>query len=127
MKRFLLLAVLVTSLFRANTVSAQTTIIGPNSLFSWDMTNTPLATANTLVYTITVDATAPKVLTPFTCIGSVTVLTTTTCSVNAIAALPMGTHSLTMTAASGALVSAPSALYSYTVMLITIPTNLRVQ
>lgn len=101
-------------------------IIGPGSSIAWEIAAPDLATANGLTYAATVDAAAPKVLTPVACVVGAAPLPagTFTCS-TPIAQIPTGSHQLTLTAASGGIVSLPSTPFAYVDMLIPVPQNVR--
>ena len=107
-------------------VEAQVTIIGPNSKLGWSDTNTPVATAQALVVNATVDAaTTPIVLTPIVCVVNTVTATTSDCS-SPISQIPMGSHTVVLNNVSGALVSLPSAPFSFVTMLIPVPSNVKV-
>lgn len=113
------------SLLFATAASAQVVIIGPNSRLIWSDPLTPLATAQTLVPTLTVDGTVSTVVLVPTCIVNTTLSTTSDCSFPA-SVVPIGTHTITMTNTLGTLVSTASTPYSYTTMLIPIPTSVHI-
>ena len=124
--RTFLIALSVVSL--ATVASAQTPIIlGPNSLFAWDVVGTPpvtVAVAASLTYNLTVDSGTPAVLANVTCVAPVAPATNPTCSVLA-STLPLGSHSLTLTDSSGGVTSLPSTPFAYVVIAIPLPGNLR--
>lgn len=124
MKRMLLTCAIV--LF-ASSAFAQTPIfIGPISQLQWNVLVPDAPTAQSLTYAIKVDgATTATTLTGVTC-ASTSVVGTQLCSVP-IAQLPVGSHSITMTAAAGTIVSAASALFAYVDLLVPTPFNFSVK
>lgn len=105
----------------ATTASAQTPIvIGPTSTIQWDMGTTVPATAQTYTYGLSVDGGVAAALTGVTCAGTAT----TTCKTLA-SILPLGSHSLTLTASSGGVTTLPSAPYAYLTVVIPVPQGLR--
>ena len=102
-------------------------IVGPTTVLQWDDTLTPLATAQTLVVSITVDGNVPPiVLSPVTCVVNPVTATTSTCS-SLLSQIPTGSHTINATNTSGTVVSLPSAPFSYVTMLIPVPQTLRVK
>lgn len=112
-------------LLSARTVQAQTPIvIGPNTQFQFDVATPSVAAAQSLTYVVTTNATPPATIT-LTGVTCVTLTSTTqTCGVPA-SQLPVGSLSVTMTAASGSVVSLPSAPFAYIDFVIPIPQGLR--
>lgn len=111
-------------LLAASASSAQTPIIiGANSAFEWDVPGVDAALAVTLTYAVTVDGGTPKPFTGVTCVAG-PVQPSAVCRVP-IAQIPTGAHAVTMTAASGAIISVPSASFAYVDVLIPIPSGLR--
>ena len=100
---------------------AQVVVIGPNSRVIWSDALTPVTTAQTLTVTPTIDGVVATIFTPITCVVNSTTATTSDCSTPA-SQIPIGTHTITITNTLGTLVSSPSAAYSYTTLLIPIPT-----
>lgn len=100
-------------------------IIGPNSQLVWDIAAPDVATAQALVYTVTVDALAPKVLSPVTCVPAIA-SGVQTCG-TLVSQIPTGSHTVTLTSTSGGLVSLPSAPFTYLDLLIPVPTSLRLK
>ena len=109
-------------------------IVGPTTQLVWDETSpvagfTP-AQAQGLTYAVTVDATPPAItLSGVTCTAFPPVapdLSANTCKALA-SALPLGSHSITMTAANGTNVSLPSAPFAYIDIVIPVPKGLRLQ
>lgn len=124
MKKFLLALVFCALPALAH---AQVVVVGPSTVLQWDDTLTPLAVAQTLVVSVTVDggATPVIVLAPVTCVVG-TPSTTSTCS-SLISQLPIGSHTITVTNTSGTIVSLPSTPFSYITLLIPVPSNLRLK
>ncbi len=126
MKRLLLILTLA---LVPSFASAQTVIIGPASRLIWTVQAGDVPTATALTHRISVDAGTPAVMSPgVTCAASaaVTVPASQDCSILATTAAPMGTHSITISTASGTLVSANSAPYSYVTILIPIPSGVHI-
>ncbi len=120
---FTVLFLLITSL-----ASAQPVFIGPTSQLQWDIVAVDVPTAQSLTYSVSVDLGAVVPLTAVTCaLSSPLVVGTQTCSVLLNPQIPLGTHSITLTATSGLLVSSPSAPFAYIDLLIPVPKNLRVK
>lgn len=108
---------------------AQTPIIlGPSSVFAFDVVVPTPALAQSLTYVVTPGALAPITLTGVACSGATPATTpvSQTCSVPATM-LPLGALSVTMTSASGGVTSVPSAVFAYIDLVIPIPTNLRLK
>jgi hypothetical protein len=103
--------------------------IGPQSLFQWDQVGVDAATASGFSYAITCDAIPARTLSAVSCAqGAVPLVPpAATCAANAQTVLPLGTHSCSLTAASGTLVSAPSLPYAYMTMLVPVPSGLRIK
>lgn len=115
-------------------VVAQTPILLlPTTNLVWDETSpvagfTP-ALAQALTYTPTVDGAVKPALTGVTCVVATPVapdLSATTCKALA-SQFPLGSHSVTLTAASGALVSLPSLPLQFVAVVIPIPVGVRLQ
>lgn len=105
----------------ASTASAQTLIvIGPTSTIQWDMGATVPTTAQGFTYGLSVDGGSPLVLAGVTC----ATVTQTTCKTLA-SILPLGSHSLTLTASSGGVTTLPSAPFAYLTIVIPVPQGLR--
>ncbi len=109
-------------------VSAQTPIIvGPSTVLQWDAC-APVTLA--VAYTLTVDGTAqPAALANVTCVAGTGTLATCptqfqTCSVP-VTTIPMGSHTVTMTATASGVTSLPSVPFSYIDMVIPVPQGLR--
>lgn len=101
-------------------------IIGPNSSIAWEIAAPDVATANGFTYAVTVDGGVPKTLSPVACSVSAAPIPAGTCTCTTpIAQIPTGSHQLTMTAASGGVVSLPSTPYAYVDMLIPVPQSVR--
>lgn len=114
-------ACVVCALSMPTSASAQTPIvIGPLSTIQWDMGVTVPATAQAFTYALSVDGGAPSTLAGVTC----AMVTQTTCKTLA-SILPLGSHSLTLTASSGGVTSLPSALFAYLTIVIPVPQGLR--
>ena len=121
----------------ASLASAQTpVIVGSGTVLQWDETS-PVAgftatQAQSLVYAVTVDATTPPTvitLSGVTCVSITPTapdLSANTCH-TAASVLPLGSHSITMTAASGSTVSLPSSPYAYVDIVIPVPKNVKLQ
>ncbi len=110
--------------FPASRAAAQTpVVIGPNSLLAWDVAAPDVATANGFAYAAMVDAAPPKTLTPVTCAASAT-SGVQTCKTS-ITQIPLGSHAVSVTAASGTIVSLPSVTLSYLDLLIPVPSGVR--
>ena len=121
MKKFLCLLLLV---LMARVSSAQAVIVGPNSKLAWTISapTLTLALAQGFTYTITVDAATPVALTSVACVaGTGTGVFACTAPLGQVAT---GSHSITMTATSGTIVSSPSSAFAYIDLLIPIPTGL---
>jgi hypothetical protein len=119
---------LVALLFVAASASAQSPIvIGPASVLEWgeNATGVTPALAQGFVYALTVDTAAPKTLTAVACIAGP--VGTVLCSVPAIGNVPIGAHSLTLTASDGVTTTLPSAPFSYLTLVIPVPTGLRIR
>ncbi len=108
---------------------AQTPVfIGPTTQLQWDVVAGDVPTAQGLIYSLSVDLGVVVPLTSVTCaLSSPLVTGTQTCSVLLNPQIPLGTHSITLTATSGLLVSSPSAPFAYIDLLIPVPKNLRVK
>lgn len=111
----------------AHAQSGTPIIVGPNSVLAWEVTTPDIATARLLVIAATVDGTAlPAPLTPISCgpgpAGSPA--TTFTCS-SPLSQVPIGSHSVTITASLSGATSLPSTPFAYIDMLIPVPQNLR--
>lgn len=125
MKKLILFIVF---LFFFRVADAQAVFIGPTSQLQWDIVAVDIPTAQSLTYSISVDSGSAITLTGVTCAASNPVVAgTQTCSVLLTPQIPLGTHSITMTAASGVLVSSPSSPFAYIDLLVPIPKNLRVK
>lgn len=125
MKQFILS---IAFLLFTSVASAQPVFIGPTSQLQWDIVAVDIPTALSLTYSVSVDAAAAIALTGVTCANSSPLVAQTqTCSVLLNPQIPLGTHSITLTAASGLLVSSPSAPFAYIDLLIPVPKNLRVK
>jgi hypothetical protein len=113
-------------LLAITTLSAQSApiIIGPNSVLQWNIAAPDIPTAQSFTYAVTVDGAAPITVTPVTCVASST-SGIQQCS-TPVSQLPLGSHTVTMTAASGSIVSASSAPYSFVDLLIPVPTGIGV-
>lgn len=113
--------------------SAQTPIIiGPTSTFAWDMPSTTMtvAVAQACTYPISVNGAAYVPLVgPVTCTPPAPLMT---CSVLISAQPPAtfpvtGTPSITMEATCSGITTLPSAPFAYIVIVVPIPTNLRIR
>lgn len=111
---------------------AQTPIvIGPNTVLAWDM-NAPVAGITPAIvqgysYAVTVDVAPPTTLANVACVSApavAPVLSANSCSVPA-SQIPMGSHSITMTASTGGLTSLPSTPFTYIDLVIPAPAGLR--
>lgn len=118
----------------AASVAAQSPIILlPTTNLVWDETSpvagfTP-ALAQALTYTPTVDGAAKPALTGITCLAATPIApdqSANTCKALA-SQLPLGSHTVTLTAGSGALVSLPSVPLQFLTVVIPIPAALRLQ
>ena len=117
---FVLVALVVSATAQAQIV------IGPLTVFQWDVTAPTPAFAATMTYVATVDALPPITFAGVVCAVGVppSVAGDQTCQVPA-SAIPMGSHSITMTAASGGVTSLPSVPFSYVDLVIPVPKGLR--
>src|SRR6266851_4072514 len=126
MKRVLLILTLA---LVPSFASAQIVIIAPTSRLIWTVQAGDVVTATALVHRVSVDGAAPAAMTPgVTCVASsvVTAPASQDCSILATSAVPMNAHSITISTASGTLVSANSAPYSYVTILIPIPSGVHI-
>ena len=108
------------------TVASAQIVIGPLTVFQWDVTAPTPVFAATMIYVATVDALPPITFAGVTCVAGVPPVAVgdQTCSVPA-STIPMGSHSITLTAASGGVTSLPSAPFSYVDLVIPVPKGLR--
>ena len=120
-----LMCVTLALLAVASTAHAQI-VVGPLTVLQWDVTAPTPAFATTLTYVATVDALPPITLTGVVCAVGVPPVAAgdQTCQVPA-SAIPMGSHSITLTAASGAVTSLPSTPFAYVDLVIPVPKGLR--
>jgi hypothetical protein len=116
MKKLLVLLLLI-----AVPAMAQTVVVGQQAL-AWDQSATNLAEANSLQYKLYVDAAAGAVMTGVTCTGAASPFA---CKAN-LPALASGTHTLSITAGLNGTETAKSTALSIQVVIIAVPTNLRV-
>ncbi len=120
MRKSLTLAILFVCLA---TVAQAQIVIGPASTLQWEVVNNGAV----LSFNLTVDSLLPVTLTGVTCAASVPPVTNQqTCKVLLAPQVPIGTHSLVMTAQSGTVVSATSVPFAYTTLLIPLPSGLRI-
>jgi hypothetical protein len=123
------LLVLILSVVSVSVASAQAPIvIGPSTVFQWDVTAPTPAFAATLTYTAQVDALPPLVFAAASVVCAIGVPPVAagdqTCQVPA-STIPMGSHSITLTTTSGGVVSLPSTALSYVDLIIPVPKGLR--
>lgn len=132
MRKLLFVLSLLAIPIKAN---AQTPIIiGPNSTFIWDMPTSGMtvAVAQGCIYPISVNGAAPVPLVgPVTCIPPVPPSIGPTCSVLVSAqpatTFPITAASVTLAASCSGITTLPSTPFSYVVIFIPIPTNLRIK
>ncbi len=121
------LLALVALVVSVSTAHAQI-VIGPLTVFQWDVTAPTPAFAATMTYVATVDALPPITFAAASVVCAVGVppvaVGDQTCQVPA-STIPMGSHSVTLTAASGGVTSLPSTPFSYVDLVIPVPKGLR--
>lgn len=100
-------------------------IIGPTSVLAWDDLGVAPATAGTFTVHATIDSGAPVALTGVVC-GAGPTASDSTCTAP-IAQIPTGSHTITLTNTAGAVVSLPSAPFTFVDLLIPVPTTPRVK
>lgn len=108
--------------FLSGTAFAQA---GPGKALAWDQSGATVADAQAYTYTVYADgATQGTVLAPVMCSAAAGPVV---CSA-AFPAFPPGDHTLQLTASSGGLESAKSAVFSFTFVVVpNAPSGLRVQ
>lgn len=127
-KRLVIGLLSVGLIFATKPASAQTPIIiGPTTTLQWEIAATSIAQAQAFSYALIIDAGIPIPLSAasVTCAGGGAGSTVQTCKALAQPLLPIGSHSITLTAASGGVTSVPSAPFAYLTIVIPIPQGLR--
>lgn len=123
MKLKVIWGLLTLLLFLIPSLSEAQIVIGPTSKLQWDVVNMGVV----LTYDLVVDSSSPVNITDAICAASVPPVTNQqTCNIPLVPRVPIGTHTLLMSARQGTLVSTPSAPFAYTTLLIPIPTNLKI-
>lgn len=115
----------------ASGVQAQT-VIGPSSLFQWDVAVPTVAAAQALTYQASIDTAAPLTLLNVSCVVGVppAAAGSQTCGIPA-SQIPLGSHAITLTASNGVpggvgvVTSLPSTPLQYIDFVIPVPAGLR--
>lgn len=111
--------------------SAQTTvIIGPTTVLQWDTPGLGPALAQTCTYQIAQGAGAySNVVGAVTCFAPVAPAVNTFCQVNLMAqpTFTIGSGSITMETTCSGLTSLPSTPFAYVVVVVPVPSNVRIK